>query len=609
MLHLKNDNCTMKTRLLYILTFCISVVYAQKAEREINYLDLNITVEKLYFNETSAYTAKEEITFLSKNVLTDERLELILTDEIKGKESLHRTYTISLNGLNVYNAFLKTSYYRKTNKLIVVKTNVYLPQFASLNSSNTTSLESIFFADNQDSVYTEQVIIPSTDPFIATRSLVTYNGGGLREFLINNNEIFYQRDLNSYHTTTQDSTCNFLVFNPDPISPIYKSYGGIYIDDNDQNQSVLDPLRDTVQEMAFYNSNAGYFELKNDFVSIEEFSNPVHLPPTSTTGNFFFSRYEPEFEQVNAFYHITKYQRFVQSLGFTNLANFPIRVDANAMNGSDNSMFQPSPQPSLFFGEGGVDDAEDADVIIHEYGHALSYSAAPGTNNGTERSTLDEALGDYLAASYSKLIVPFKWYNIFSWDGHNPFFDGRSGVAPNKNYKNITFNNGIYEHTNLWVNALMDIEDIYGVGITHTLLFESLYGYYSFMTYTDAALLMVEADSNLYNGTHVTAMWNVFYNWGILPSNAVSLNENVFEGIEINGTSEFAKGGELIVINPKASNMTVALVDLTGKTLYTKSIAGAYKQFISSQNLNAGVYILLITGENSSQLNTKLVKY
>ena len=55
----------------------------------------------------------------------------------------------------------------------------------------------------------------------------------------------------------------------------------------------------------------------------------------------------------------------------------------------------------LLFGEGGVDDAEDADVIIHEYAHAISYAASPETNSGTERRGLDEGLGDYFAAIYS----------------------------------------------------------------------------------------------------------------------------------------------------------------------------------------------------------------
>ncbi|MEZ4916786.1 MAG: hypothetical protein R2836_07345 [Chitinophagales bacterium] len=54
-----------------------------------------------------------------------------------------------------------------------------------------------------------------------------------------------------------------------------------------------------------------------------------------------------------------------------------ISVDTHGNNGADNSFFSPATPLRLIFGEGGVDDAEDADVIIHEYGHAISHFAAP----------------------------------------------------------------------------------------------------------------------------------------------------------------------------------------------------------------------------------------
>ena len=41
--------------------------------------------------------------------------------------------------------------------------------------------------------------------------------------------------------------------------------------------------------------------------------------------------------------------------------------------GADNS-FSTDKQDGIRFGKGGVDDAEDAEVILHEYGHAIQDS-------------------------------------------------------------------------------------------------------------------------------------------------------------------------------------------------------------------------------------------
>ena len=48
------------------------------------------------------------------------------------------------------------------------------------------------------------------------------------------------------------------------------------------------------------------------------------------------------------------------------MVNYAIDVDCHGFNGGDNSAFNPGTNPpSIVFGQGGVDDAEDADVIIH----------------------------------------------------------------------------------------------------------------------------------------------------------------------------------------------------------------------------------------------------
>ncbi len=110
------------------------------------------------------------------------------------------------------------------------------------------------------------------------------------------------------------------------------------------------------------------------------------------------SRSDDAFEQVMVVYHITRWNQYLDSLGYDSVLNYAIHVDPQALNGQDQSMFNFGYNPArLYFGEGGVDDAEDADVIIHELSHAISHGAAPNTNTGTGKTArLTRHSGDYL---------------------------------------------------------------------------------------------------------------------------------------------------------------------------------------------------------------------
>ncbi len=209
--------------------------------------------------------------------------------------------------------------------------------------------------------------------------------------------VLQQRDMLLHYT---DSVGRALVFRPDPLAKAGVVYGGTYIDDNDQNSGVLDPLRDTVHVGLTYTN--GLFSLSNSAAVIQEFDPPVQTVPTQASSDFFYSRSDAGFEMTNALYHLERIKTRLDSLGFGSLMTYAIPVDVNAFSGQDNSAFDRSTTPPrLFFGEGGWDDAEDSDVLAHEYGHALSHAAAPFTVNGTERECLEEALCDYFAMSHS----------------------------------------------------------------------------------------------------------------------------------------------------------------------------------------------------------------
>jgi hypothetical protein len=46
-----------------------------------------------------------------------------------------------------------------------------------------------------------------------------------------------------------------------------------------------------------------------------------------------------------------------------------------------------------------VDDAEDAEVIVHEYGHAVHSDQVPGYGQSLDAGAIGESFGDYLAVT------------------------------------------------------------------------------------------------------------------------------------------------------------------------------------------------------------------
>ena len=75
--------------------------------------------------------------------------------------------------------------------------------------------------------------------------------------------------------------------------------------------------------------------------------------------------------------------------------------------GIDNS-FSWDKHDVLRFGKGGVDDAEDAEVILHEYGHAMQDSQPTpfGFGSSVEAGSIGEGFGDYWAVTVSNVIAP-----------------------------------------------------------------------------------------------------------------------------------------------------------------------------------------------------------
>lgn len=129
--------------------------------------------------------------------------------------------------------------------------------------------------------------------------------------------------------------------------------------------------------------------------------------PVYGSGPFNFTRDQDGFEQVMAYFWVTEAQKYIQSLGFGSELR-PVNRRQQALKvsqyGIDNS-YQNDQPDIIRLGKGGVDDAEDGEVIVHEYGHAVHAAQVPGFGTSLEAGSIGEAFGDYLALTVGEAVA------------------------------------------------------------------------------------------------------------------------------------------------------------------------------------------------------------
>ena len=395
------------------------------------------------------------------------------------------------------------------------------------------------------------------------------------------------------------------VFNPDPITSAGVTYGGTYVDASDTDAQWLDDERMTVT-LQDITENGGVYSLEGPLVQIVDIEAPNTAPATSNDGNFFFQRSESGFEDVMCYYHVDSLQRYIQTLGFFNLGATSFRIDPHGLNGQDNSHFVgPGGGQAAYcsFGEGGVDDAEDADVITHEYGHYLSYSASPNTNDGFERRGLDEGIGDYIAAMWSHSINTYRWHDIFTWDGHNQFWNGRRANVTTQ-YPPATGGWNFYAYGAVWSTVLMEAHNDPTVGktVSDKNFFSELYMNSINMTTADAARNILDADFANYTGSHQSVYRDIFCNRNILTGQdcVVGRLDDLDAGLNITVFPNPARDQVTVGLDGMmpGTEYSIEIVNMLGQTL-TQIPAVTASTGIDVSNYEAGVYWVRIQiGDN-----------
>ncbi|HEU4946199.1 MAG TPA: M4 family metallopeptidase [Kribbella sp.] len=218
----------------------------------------------------------------------------------------------------------------------------------------------------------------------------------------------------------------------------------------------------------------------------------------SADNDFRYKRDDDRFEQVMAYYQVNQTQEYIHQLGFTDVNNESQDFQINTYKG-DNSFYDPS-KDVITMGEGGVDDAEDAEVIWHEYGHAIQDDVVPGFGETLEAGSIGEGFGDYWAVTMSVPVSKnFNLPCVMDWDATSytstvPHCLRRTDTG--KTTDDIV--GEVHADGEIWSNALWDVHGALGRDKANQVILESTFLYAPDTSFADAARATVQTARQLY---------------------------------------------------------------------------------------------------------------
>jgi zinc metalloprotease ZmpB len=312
------------------------------------------------------------------------------------------------------------------------------------------------------------------------------------------------------------------VFVPNPVADLGVgsfSFRESLTDQKDADYAALQPAYHDVQLKDL--NGTGY--LSGSWANVvSETGNPAF----SAQNTFIYNRHQDEFEQVMAYFWITEAQRYIQSLGFGTTMrganDRPQNVRINQL-GYDNSFATDAPKNELRFGKGGVDDAEDAEVILHEYGHAVHF-AQNFSFASEEAGAISEGFADYLAVTVSDVVSRAQGVAVTSdlpcvadWDSVSytstvPHCLRR--VDTNLHYPS-DLNGRVHHDGQIWSRALWDIRLALGNRVADTIIIAGQFDFPG-TTMTELAQRTVTAAQQLYGASAANKVKKAFADRGIL---------------------------------------------------------------------------------------------
>jgi hypothetical protein len=303
------------------------------------------------------------------------------------------------------------------------------------------------------------------------------------------------------------------VFFPNPVATLQDQS---LTDQKDADYPALQPA---YRSVALTNlDGSGY--LRGDWANVASSTGDLAFSPDNT---FVYGRTDDRFEQVMAYYWVTESQKYIQSLGFGSTLR-PINMESQDVRinqlGIDNS-YSWDKHDLLRFGKGGVDDAEDAEVILHEYGHAMQDSQVTPFGFGTsvEAGSIGEGFGDYWAVTVSYVVAPTPdpacvadWDSV-SYTSGVPHCLRR--VDTNLHYPE-DLDGRVHHDGQIWSRALWDIRNQLGHVKADTLILEAQFDFAPDTSMPAAARATVAAAERLYGRGLAKMVRRAFEARGIL---------------------------------------------------------------------------------------------
>ena len=269
----------------------------------------------------------------------------------------------------------------------------------------------------------------------------------------------------------------------------------------------------------------GSGNLCGDYACVRTSTGDLAYSPTNT---FRFTRHDDGFEQVMAYYWITEAQKYVHALGFgepgglpgVDNVSQPVRIN---QYGVDNSFTTDHPTNEIRYGKGGVDDAEDAEVILHEYGHAL-HQGQGFQFASEEAGAISEGFADYWAVTVTDVVAQEKgWAEkeplpcVADWDSTSytrevPHCLRR--IDDDFHYPQA-LDGEVHDDGQIWSRALWDIRQAVGHVKADTLILEGSMNFPG-TDMPDLANRTVDAAQSLYGKSVADKVRTAFEDRGIL---------------------------------------------------------------------------------------------